>query len=213
MSTKVSLADRLSELGKSWKKTEPRKVGAPLPPGEYVFRIETATIETSKKDRLQVKWELTVMEPAEMEGKKVNRWTGIENDDALAFLQGDLQTLEIEIPDDIDDLGDALEKTQGLLVAGAAVKSDEFLNIYFNDLVESADDDKKGKDKKGKNKDEAAAEEPEKPTAKEVKKMSRKEMKKLLKAFDISDDKIDPDSKELEDDEDLAKEIIDVLDL
>lgn len=212
MAKKNALVDKLEELGKAWKKTEPRKVGAPLPPGEYVFQIESATIEESKKGRLQVKWVLTVMEPSEMEGKKVNRYSGIDNDDALAFLQGDLETLEVNIPDDITDLGDSLEETQGLLVAGVAVKNDEYLNIYFNDLVEAAD----GKDKEDKEDKEDDKEnedkESEKPTAKEVKRMSRKEMKQIIKSFKLGK-KIDINDKDVEDDEDLAKAIIEELDL
>jgi len=213
MAKKESLADRLSALNKSWKKAEPRHAGAPLPPGDYIFRIDGATIEESKAGNLQVKWALTVVD-GDLEGKKVNRWSGIETEDGLSFLQGDLELLEVNIPDSVDDLGDSLEETQGLCVQGAAVKNDEYINIYFRDLVESVEEtdkeDKKNKDKNKEEKAEEEEEEEEKPSAKEIKKMKRKEMIKLIGKFEL---KVDADDTDYEEDDDLAKAIIDEMDL
>lgn len=149
---KSSLSSRLKALQKTWKKTEPRKVGAPLAPGDYTARIDTATIGESKSGRIQIDWALTIVGD-EYDGKKVHRYTGLETEENLGFLQGDLEVLGLTIPDDIDDLGDTLTEANGMMVEITVVKNDEFLNIYFNDVVDG-DDEEKEKDEEPEEDDE-----------------------------------------------------------
>lgn len=150
MAKKEKTVSKLKGLQKLWKNTEPKRIGAPLPPDDYVARIESAVVGESKKGRLQIDWTLCIVGD-DYDGKKVHRYTGLETEENLAFLQGDLETLNLQIPDDIDDLGESLEEANGLLVAITVAKNDEFLNIYFNDVVEENED---GDDSSGEDSDD-----------------------------------------------------------
>ncbi|KKL56688.1 hypothetical protein LCGC14_2242910 [marine sediment metagenome] len=114
--SKKDVASTLTGLQKGWKKASPRKVGAPVPDGSYPARIESAIIEESKASgRMQVNWGITVVE-GDYEGRTIHKFSGLETEDNLSFLQGDIETLELPIPDKISDLGEVLEDTVDLLL-------------------------------------------------------------------------------------------------
>ncbi len=138
---KKNTASTLKSLQKNWKKTEPRKVGAPVPDNGYSARINTAVIEESKASgRLQVNWGLEVTD-GDYAGRKLFKFSGLESEDNLAFLQGDLETLELPIPENIADLGEVLEDAAGLAVEVNVRTKEEFTNVDFIELLEDEDSD------------------------------------------------------------------------
>ena len=138
---KASVASRLKSLQKEWKEAEPRIGGARLPDATYNARIGTPVVEESKaSQRLQVNWPLTVID-GDYADKKLNKYDGIEDADGLAWLQGTLEILELEIPEDVTDLGSILQSADGLLVEITLQTKDEFQNIYFNELLEADEEE------------------------------------------------------------------------
>ncbi len=125
-----------SKLNKLWKKAKPRTIGAPVPDGPYSARIETAIIEESRASkRPQVNWGLKIVE-GDFAGRTVKKFSGLESEDNLDFLQGDLETLELAIPDALGDLGETLEQAPDILLEINVRTRDEFTNIDFIELLE-----------------------------------------------------------------------------
>ncbi len=193
-----NLASTLSGLQKGWKKTSPRKVGAPVPDGSYSARIDSAVVEEAKSSgRMQVNWALTVAE-GDYEGRSIHRFSGLESDDNLAFLQGDIETLEIAIPEDINDLGEALEDAVGLLLEINVRTKDEFTNVDFIELLEDTEgeeeeeeeeEDEEAEDEEDTEEEEEEEEE-EELTKAAVRKMDREELETAIEDYDLE---VDPD--------------------
>lgn len=192
----------LSALQKTWKKTVPRTIGAAVPIGLYPMRIESAVIEKAKgkSKRLQINWELTVAS-GDYENRKVRRFTGLETDDNLAFLQGDFEILEVPIPDSIADIGESLEQVGGLLVEVNVRTKDEFTNYDFVELLdadeleeeEGDEDEDESEEEESEEEEEEEEEESEEEeeeegeelTKADLKKMDRKELKGICKDFEL----------------------------
>ncbi len=162
-SPKGNLATELKNLQKNWKKSKPRKSGSSIPDGDYGVRIESAIIaEARTSGRMQVVWTLQVISPKDFEGRSVLKFSGMETEDNLDFLQGDLEVLELSIPDKISDLGATLEEAAGLLVDINVYTKDEFTNINFLELLEDDDtDDDEEEDEEDEDEDEDDDEEEE----------------------------------------------------
>ncbi|KKK73274.1 hypothetical protein LCGC14_2895480, partial [marine sediment metagenome] len=200
-SSKKNLASTLKNIQKGWKKTQPRKVGAPVPDDSYSARIESAVIEESKSSgRLQVHWELEITD-GDYKGRKIHKFSGLETDDNLAFLQGDLETLELPIPEKIDDLGEVLEDAKGLLLEINVRTKEEFTNIDFIELLEDdegeeeeeeEEEDDEEDDEASEDEDEDEAEnededeEEEELTKASVRKMNRDELETAIDEYDLS---------------------------
>lgn len=145
---------RLGKLQKEWKKAEPRRGGAPVPDDNYSARIESAVLEESQQtERLQIHWTL-VIQDEDYEGKKLHKYDGINEERDLEWIQGTLEALELDIPDDITTIGEVLEETQGLLVSITVSTKDEFTNVYFNELLEDDEDADEDADADADNTDE-----------------------------------------------------------
>lgn len=141
----TTIQDRLNGLQESWEGAEPREGFSPIPDGDYSLRIDTATIEEAKESkRLQVKWAMTVVSPAEFGNRKLWKYDGLDTVENLEWLKGSLATLEVELPDDISELGEALESLAGSGVDVTVKTKDEYQNVYFNgpiDLDEADEDE------------------------------------------------------------------------
>ena len=200
-SRKSDVAGMLASLQKDWKKSEPRKIGAPVPDDSYPARILSAVIEESKASgRLQVKWELEIAD-GDYEGRKVLKFSGLETKDNLSFLQGDIETLELAIPERISDLGEVLEEAAGLLVEINVRTRDEFTNIDFVELLEDEEGEKEEEEEEDEDKEEADDEkeeeeeeedeeedESEELTKADVRKMDRDELETAIDEYDLEVD-------------------------
>jgi len=189
---KGDLTSTLSKLQKNWKKTKPRQAGVPVPDGQYPARIESVVIEESKSSkRMQVNWGLKIVE-GDYENREVHKFSGLETEDNLAFLQGDLETLELAIPDSINDLGEVLTEAAGLLLEINVRTSNEFTNIDFIELLEDEGEEaeEEEEEEEEEESEEEEEEEEEELTKAQVRKMDRDE---LVDAIDDYDLDVEPD--------------------
>lgn len=133
---KGGMISKLKGMQKDWSDSEPKRGGVGVPDDDYTVRIDAAVLGESKtSQRLQIEWGMTVLE-GDFEGKKVNKYDGINEAKDLPYVQGTLEALELDIPDDITDIGEVLESAVGLIVDITVKTRDEFTNIFFNELVE-----------------------------------------------------------------------------
>ena len=148
---KVSIKERLAEAKKLYAKTEARQGQEPLPPGiGYTGIIGSCTIGMSRNEknpRLQVTWPIIVTGPKEFEGREHRDFSGLETENNIAFFKGRLEKINVDVPDDIGDISDALDDCEGLEILFDVVKNDEFTNTYFRERVADADEKPKEADK------------------------------------------------------------------
>lgn len=198
-----NLVSKLKALGAKWKKGSPRRAGASVPDDEYAMRIESMVIGESKSEghRMQVTTGLIVID-GDFKGRKVKRYSGLDTEDNIDFLMGDLETLQLEIPDEIDDLGPVLESAIGLEVAVTVRTNDSFTNYDFQELLqpgEEPDSEEPEEDAPEEAVEEEAAEEeaPEEswPTEEEIVDMPRRELVILAKELKITGTKKWSDKK------------------
>ncbi len=139
---KNNVSSRLAELRKAWRSAEPRIFGTPLPDGEYCGKIVGFVVGQSKKGRLQLEWTLKVTS-GKKKGREVRRYSGLETQENLEFLQGDLKTLELTIPDNPDDLPDLADEAIGLgvrfQVRTSVSDETKFTNIDFIERLDKSD--------------------------------------------------------------------------
>ena len=220
-SKKAGVAGRLGGLQKDWNKSEARHRGAALPDGEYEGVIEQVLLEESQNGRLQCRWDLLVTSE-ECEGRQIRKYNGLETKDNLDWFKGDLECLDIEIPDDLSELGEVLAEAQGLAIAFQVRSKDEFTNIDFIEVLEAGASDEEAdepdedeeteeeEEEEEADEDEEEAEEDEEEgenyTKKDIKKMKKKALSALAEELDLEPD-------EYEDLAELRDAVIEVLEL
>jgi hypothetical protein len=190
--SKKSKGSALSDVQDIWESAEARTGGVPLEDGTYTGVIENALIEKSRNGRLQVRWDLLVTE-GDSEGRQIRKYEGLETEENLGWFKGDLETLEVDVPEDINDLGDALEAACGLAIVFRVKSKDDFVNVYFNELVEGGGEE----DNDSGDEDEV--------TAADVKKMSKDDLNELAEEYGLDPD--DYDTKK-----ELVEAVIEELD-
>ncbi len=104
----TDIAKSLKKLSKSWSKTEARTGGSQVKDGEYTAELVSMTVGTSKNGRLQVaeKFKIT---SGKLKGKEITTYHGLENENNIAFFKGHCEVIGVDLPDDMEDLPDALE--------------------------------------------------------------------------------------------------------
>ena len=152
MATKT-VASALKGLKGAWKKAEARVGFSPVPDGQYQARIDNAVLELSKSSkRPQISYELTIVS-GEYENRKLWKRDGIDGEEQLEWTKGTLETLDLEIPDNINDLPDCIDGAKGLGVEITVRTKEEFQNIYFNELLDLDDvvdeDEEEDEDEEG----------------------------------------------------------------
>jgi hypothetical protein len=145
-------AKKLSKLAKIWSKTEAR-TGGIVPVGTYAVEIKAVKIEDGKNGSPKLHWTFEVAD-GDYEGKKIPKWDNLETDNNLAFVKGAMQALGLEIPDDIEDLEEALQEAVGLSCEVRVVEKDEYINVYIQRLLDG-DDDEEEEDEDEAESDEA----------------------------------------------------------
>lgn len=174
-----NLASRLADMQADWAKGEPRTVGAPIPDDNYPMRIASAVVEEAKSSgRLQVNWGLVVIEgDYASEERVLHKYSGMTTPENLDFLQGDIQTLELDIPPDLSDIGDTLGDAIDLEVEVNVNTRQGFTNYNFVELLQAS-----GSDEPEEVAESASSEYPEDAV---IRKMSREELEQLTTDWDI----------------------------
>lgn len=156
MAKKKGLKSRLKAMQKVWKKGEAKTGGGKVPDDNYNVRIDSMTLEESKaSSRLQVHYEMCILD-GNYEGKKLHKYQGIEDQEQVDYFMGDLEMLEVEVPTNMEDIGESLEAAAGLLVELSVATRDEFQNIYLNELLEPEDGEEAGDDDEDEDEDDDA---------------------------------------------------------
>lgn len=105
----TDIAKSLKKLSKTWSKAEARTGGSQVKDGEYTAELVSMTVGTSKNGRLQVAEKYKITSGGKMKGKEITTYQGIESEQNIAYFKGHCEVLGVEIPDDMEDLPDALE--------------------------------------------------------------------------------------------------------
>lgn len=106
------VAKDLKKMSKMWAKTEAKQGGgggSRLPDGEYLCKIVDMKVGKSKNKRLQVVTEFKVKKPKDKKGKTFLKFSGLESEDNIAYFKGFAEVLGLELPEDMEDLPEALE--------------------------------------------------------------------------------------------------------
>ena len=110
---KQSLKDRLAKAQKTYAKTEAMQGSEPLPPGtDYTGVIGECVIGISKNDNMGVTIPITVTSPSEFEGRSHHKWCNLETENGIGYFKGDLEKIDIEVPDKITDIGENFIKVE-----------------------------------------------------------------------------------------------------
>jgi len=139
---KESVVSKLRALKKIWRNATPRRGGG-LPDGEYERVIKTGIVGLAKSEsrRLQCVWTIDVTAPDGFEGRKQTKIAGLETEDNLSWFQGDLEILGVDLPDDSEDIADAVGQTEGMPIAFRVRTKQEFTNVDFIGLLEGVEAD------------------------------------------------------------------------
>ena len=207
---------KLKALQKKWKTTQPKTFGKQAPDGDYEVKIVSAVLEQAKSEskRLQVVWALKILE-GDCKDRELTHRSGLEgSEDCLAYFQGELETLELELPDDISDIGGTLQEAIGLELEISLSTRNEFQNVRFNELLEASgdyyedeeDEDEEEEEEEEEETDDDDDEEEEEeedeaepyPTTAELKKMKKPDLLTLIEDYELDvDDPADLSLKEL----------------
>lgn len=176
-------------------------MGQTLPDGEYEGVIVDAVVGESKSEskRLQCVWTLRATEDGDYKDREVLKFSGLETGDNMAWFKGDLEALELDIPDNIDNIGDTLNDAINLPILFSVRTRDEFTNIDFIEVLEG------GSEARGNGKGSADG---DTLTADEVAEMDEKELAALIKAEDL-----DIDSDKYETWEEVADLVVEQMGL
>ena len=193
------VSKELKKLGKTWQKTEAKQGGggSRIEDGEYILKLLSMEVTKSKKGRLQVAIKYKIRKPKEAKGKETMTFHGLENENNIAYFKGLAEVIGLELPDDMEDLPDALESFVDECEDDLTVKFKTNQKGYQNmtilavgdNAVEQSDgkeeeegeeeeeDDKKKKKKKkdGEEEEEEEGEEEEEDDKKKKKKKKKKE--------------------------------------
>ena len=198
---------KLKALQKLWKKAAPKKFGKQAPDGDYEVKIISAILEQAKKEphRLQVLWTMNIIE-GDLEGREIQHRSGLEgSEECLDYFQGELETLELELPDNIGDVGDTLQDAVGLELSVTLATRNQYQNVSFDELLEASDDDDEdedegepededGDDEEDVDEDDGEEDEDEYPDEEAIGEMKKKALLALIKEYEL----------EVEDPEDLT---------
>lgn len=200
MATEVS--KELKSLSKTWQKTEAKQGGGgnKLEDGEYTFKILSMEVGKSKKGRLQVAIKYKIRKPKESKGKETMTFHGLENENNIAYFKGLAEVIGLELPDDMEDLPEALEafveENEDDLTVKMTTNQKGYQNMSIlavgDEAVETASDDADEDDDSSSDDDDEDE--------------SDKKKKKKSKDTDDDDDDNNDDSSADDDDDDEKEE-------
>jgi hypothetical protein len=197
MATDVS--KDLKKMSKVWSKTEAKKGGggSSLPDEDYKGKITAMTVGKSKKGRLQVATTFEIKKPKDYRGKTKMTFHGLDTENNIAYFKGFAEVLGLELPDDMEDLPEAIEsfledfdeeisfslKTKGDFqnVKITAVGDTEIENEEDSEEDSEEEDSEDGEEEAEEEAEEEEAEEEEEGEEEEEDKKKKKKKKKKSK--------------------------------
>jgi len=141
MTVDKKVAKLLSGLEDAWESSEAQSFTS-IPDGPYTAKLVSMELGVSKNERLQVVSTYKVVD-GKQKGREVKRFDGIDNDVSMGWFKGYCEVLELDIPDSIKNLPEALEtyieNCEDLF--NITVKSkDGYQNTYLNGKSDHSDD-------------------------------------------------------------------------
>lgn len=150
------MVSKLRTLRKAWKNAATR-TGVGLSNGDYEGVIESGVIQMCKNGELQCLWRINVTAPKGFEGRKQTKSAYLASESNLEWFKGDLDVLGIDVPEDVDDMPNAVGETEGLPIAFKVVNKDENTNVYFVGVLEGVETEQPDKDEEDEAVDEDLA--------------------------------------------------------
>lgn len=144
----ANVAKELRSLSKTWAKTEAKTGGGGIADGEYTMKLLSMEVGHSKNNRLQVteKWKVS---SGKLKGKEVLSFQGLSDEQSIAYFKGRCEVLGIELPDDMEELPDALEsfvdENEALFTVKVKTNEKGFQNFFVQGVAdEDADGENEG---------------------------------------------------------------------
>jgi len=156
----------LKKLSKSWAKTEAKQGGGGggIPDGEYTLSLKAMEVKHSKNGRLQVVSTFVIQSPKKMKGKDKLVFHGLENENNIAYFKGYAEVIGLELPDDMEDLPDALQSfvddNEDDITAKFVTNKDGYQNMTIVAVGDNELEDK-DKDEDGEDEEEEESEKDE----------------------------------------------------
>jgi hypothetical protein len=136
---------KLKAAKKKWKKArkeaEDSSGFAEFEDGRYIAKLTKAEFGESKtSERLQIAWGWTFQE-GDYEGQTTFDYDGCETDDNLVWVGRKFARLGYEIPEDFDDIPEALEEivADGVVARIVLKTSGEYQNIQIQKVLDAED--------------------------------------------------------------------------
>lgn len=173
MTVDKKVAKMLSGLEDAWEQSEAQSFKS-VPDGPYVAELKAMEVGLSKNDRLQVVSTYKIAD-GKQKGHEVKRFDGIDSDVSMGWFKGYCEVLELDIPDSIKNLPEALETyaQECNELFNITVKTkDDYQNVYLNGKSEHSSD------KTEETGEESGAEDEEEELQKKLEELKAKKKKK-----------------------------------
>lgn len=166
-----TVSKELAKLRKMWKDTQPTTGYPRVEDGDYLATIEEMSVGKSKQSgRIQVMTSFRIIEGPEKD-KNILRFDGLDNEIGIGFFKGFCEVIGFEIPEDIEELPEALEEfvahCDDIFNIRVKTKGD-FQNVsvlgvsdYEMDKSSSFEEEEEEEDLRATREDEEPLEEPE----------------------------------------------------
>ena len=106
-----------------------------LPSGTYEGIIKTATIKSSTYNKPVCVWEIETTSPVKFKGIRQKKFACLSNKTSMEWFVKDLEALGIIIPHYVENIPDAINKTEGLSVLFRISKRQGLINVNFIDVI------------------------------------------------------------------------------
>lgn len=136
LAAKIKKAERA--FGKARKRAKEEGMGN-LPDAAYRGRIKEAKIGESGNGRLQHILAIKISE-GESKGEVVRKYSGMDTEDSIMYLQKDIGRLGHDGFDSMDDLEEINAELIGLYIRFKLVTRGDFQNLYIDKLLGTDDD-------------------------------------------------------------------------
>ncbi len=183
----MSISVKLAKLTKQWKNAQPISPSFnTVPDGDYVAKLNSMTLEESKKSgRLQVVSEFEIVD-GEHEGQTVRKFDGINNEQEMGWFKGYCDIIGFEVPKDLTDLESEMsgfvENNSDLFNIRLKTGNSGYQNLYVQGVSEYTmgedEEAEEAEEEEPEEAEEAEEEEPEEEPEEEVK----PKVKKIIKS-------------------------------
>jgi hypothetical protein len=148
------IRSRLRDKQREYAKAVARQRGQALPPGTYEGQITNFEVSESQNGNLRAVWTIIVTGPEEFVERTAFKQSMLETKENFDWFKGDCQAIEIDPPDNLEDVGDVGDEAIGLNIRFGARSDDEFTNYDFIERLEGGNGGGKDQPDEGGSDDE-----------------------------------------------------------